>query len=562
VTVLTADLLLTDATFLTVDPLRPRASWLAVRDGRIVALGDAEDRPAARRTLRLDGATVVPGFHDAHVHTVHVGKSLTSIELRYPHVGSMEELYDAVRAAVERTPTGGWIFGENYDQNKLGGHPDIEVLDRIAPDHLVRLGHNSRHMCFVNSRVVEALGLHGAADPTGGRVDRRPDGRPSGLLLESAMELLRPLTWPIPLDTMVDYIAAAQEQYVREGVTAVQEAGIGDGLAGSSPVEALAFQQARDKGALLVRTTLMPAYAGAGPLPGAAGDRAYGFGLGLRTGFGDTWLRLGPLKVFSDGSLIGRSAAMKDGFTDDPCNHGMLALAEGELERIILDAHVGGWQVATHAIGDRAVDAAIEAYAAALEALPRHDHRHRIEHAGIAGDAAVARMAALGLIPDPQGRFIGELGDGMIAALGPERVHHCYRGRSLLDAGIELPGSSDRPVVDGAPLRGIHDMVNRRTDSGQDFAVEEALTAAEALRAYTYGSAHAAFLEQQMGSLAPGRLADLAVLSDDLTRVAPQRIRDIEVLATVIEGRFAFDSAGQWRHDTDQHAGGRDTRCS
>ncbi len=553
---MTFDLLLADASFLTVDPRRPRAAWLAVHHGRIVAVGDGDDRPSARRTLRLDGATVVPGFHDAHVHTVHFGKSLTSIELRHPQVRSLEELYDAVRAAVEKTPKGSWIFGENYDQNKIGGHPVLDVLDRLAPDHLVRLGHNSRHMCFVNSRVIEALDLQDAEDPIGGRVDRRPDGSPSGLLLESAMELLRPLTWPIPVETMVDYVAAAHEQYVREGLTAVQEAGIGDGLAGSSPVEALAFQEARRRGSLRVRTTLMPAYAGARPLPGAAGDHAYGFGLGLRTGFGDAWLRLGPLKVFSDGSLIGRSAAMNEGFSDDPCNHGLLALAEGELERIILDAHTGGWQVATHAIGDRAVDAVIEAYAAALEAVPRRDHRHRIEHAGIASDAAVARMAALGVIPDPQGRFIGELGDGIIAALGPDRLPACYRGRSLLDAGIELPGSSDRPVVDGGPLRGIHDMVNRRTDSGRDFARQEALTPEQALRAYTYGSAHATFLEHDMGSLEVGKLADLAVLSDDLTTMAPERIRDIEVLATVIDGHVVFDSTGQWDSEVDQQSGG------
>jgi predicted amidohydrolase YtcJ len=554
-TALIPDLLLTDATFRTVDPRRPRADWVAVHHGRIVALGDGDDRPPARRTVCLGGATVVPGFHDAHNHTVLYGKSLTGIELRHPEVRTLDELYEAVRGAARRAPAGSWIYGENYDQNKLGGHPSLEALDRVAPDHLVRLGHSSRHMCFVNSRVIDELGLHDAQDPTGGRVDRRPDGRPSGLLQESAMELLRPLTWPIPVDTMVDHIAAAHAQYVREGLTAVQEAGIGGGLAGASPVEAFAYQEARRRGLLRVRTTLMPAYVGARSLPGATGDDVHGFGLGLLTGFGDAWLRLGPLKVFSDGSLIGRSAAMNDGFADDPCNHGLLALAEGELERIIMDAHRGGWQIATHAIGDRAVDEVVQAYAAALAAVPRADHRHRIEHAGIASDAAVARMATLGLIPNPQGRFIGELGDGMITALGPERVLQCYRGRSLLDAGIELPGSSDRPVVDGAPLRGIHDMVNRRTDSGQELAPHEALTPEQALRAYTYGSAHATFLEGHLGSLEPGKLADLTVLSDDPTTVAPERIRDIEVLATVIEGHAAFDATGRWDADLVDAAG-------
>lgn len=541
------DLLVTTGTILTVDDRRPRASWMAVLGGRVVALGErTEDAPEAKRTLDLRGATVVPGFHDAHNHTIHYGKSLTSIDLRHPKVSSIDELYELVRQAAERQPKGAWIFGENYDQNKLGSHPQLEQLDRVAPDHFVRLGHTSRHMCFVNSRALQALDIAQAADPTGGRVERTADGRPTGLLMESAMELLRPLTWPMPLESMVDCIASAHRQYLSEGLTAVQEAGVGQSLAGSSPAEAYAFQVARQRGLLGVRTTMMPAFVGAEPIPGANGEDAFGFGLGMITGFGDLWLRLGPMKVYSDGSLIGRSAAMNDDFTDDPCNHGLLAFEPGELEKLLVAAHRGGWQIATHAIGDRAVDDVLDVYARALRESPRQDHRHRIEHAGVASDEAVARMAELGVIPDPQGRFIGEIGDGMIRALGPARVAQCYRGRSFLEAGIELPGSSDRPVVDGAPLLGIHDMVNRRTDTGQEFAPQEALTPEQALRAYTYGSAYSTFLESEMGSLAPGKVADFAVLSEDLTQIPQERIRDIEVLGTFIDGRAAFDPSGQW----------------
>lgn len=546
--VLEPDLLITDAAVLTVDPARPRAAWVAVHGGRVAAVGAAgDDAPAARRRVSLDGATLVPGFHDAHNHTVHYGRSLTSLELRHPHVADLHQLYDVVAEAARALPPGSWIFGENYDQNKLGGHPSLEQLDRVAPDHLVRLGHNSRHMCFVNSRVLRELDIDSAPDPTGGRVDRDAQGRPTGLLLESAQELLRPLTWPVPIERMVEYIRAAHRQYLSEGLTAVQEAGIGAGLAGSGPAEALAFQTARDRAVLGVRTTLMPAGTGAHAIEGAEGDAAFGYGLGLVSGFGDLWLRLGPMKLFSDGSLIGRSAAMNDGFADDPCNHGMLAMEPGELAERILAAHRGGWQIATHAIGDRAVDEVVEAYAAALRDTPREGHRHRIEHAGIASDRAVRRMAELGLVPTPQGRFVGELGDGMIRALGPQRIVQCYRGRSLLDAGIELPGSSDRPVVDGAPLKGIHDMVNRRTDSGQELAPQEALTPEQALRAYTHGSAYAAFLEQHMGSITPGKVADFAVLSRDLTAVDPTQIRDIEVVATVVDGHAAFDPTGLWK---------------
>lgn len=544
---LVPDLLITDASILTINPEQPRASWMAVRDGRILAVGTGpEDAPTARRKVSLGGATVVPGFHDAHNHTVPYGQSLTSVDLRSPEVSTLDELYHRVAVAAARQPEGTWIFGENYDQNKLGGHPLLERLDRVAPAHFVRLGHNSRHMCFVNSRVLRELDIDHTANPDGGRIDRAASGLPTGLLLESAMELVRPLTWPVPLETMVDCIEAAHRQYLSEGLTAVQEAGVGQGLAGSSPTEAYAFQVARDRGLLGVRTTLMPSFVGAELIHGADGDDAFGFGLGMVSGFGDLWLRLGPLKVFSDGSLIGRSAAMHQDYSDEPCNHGQLTLGPGQLEQTLLAAHRGGWQIATHAIGDRAVDEVLAVYARCLAQVPREDHRHRIEHAGVASDEAVRRMAELGVIPNPQGRFIGELGDGMIRALGPERVSECYRGQSFLTVGIELPGSSDRPVVDGAPLLAIHDMVNRLTDSGEEFALDEALMPEQALRSYTYGSAYATFLESEMGSLKPGKVADFVVLSDDLTRIEPARIREIQVLATFIDGRAVFDPSGDW----------------
>jgi predicted amidohydrolase YtcJ len=214
------------------------------------------------------------------------------------------------------------------------------------------------------------------------------------------------------------------------------------------------------------------------------------------------------------------------------------------LRRIITRAHRAGWQVATHAIGDRAVATVLDIYQDALAAHPRSDHRHRIEHCGVCRPEDVRRLAALGVIPVPQGRFISEIGDGMLEALGPVRSTWCYRQRSFLDAGLLVPGSSDRPVVNGAPLLGIHDMVNQRTASGRPFNRAEALTPEEAIRCYTLHSARAAFREGDLGSLAPGKLADFAVLSADPTAIAPESIAAIEVLATVVGGRVAHDRMG------------------
>jgi hypothetical protein len=207
---------------------------------------------------------------------------------------------------------------------------------------------------------------------------------------------------------------------------------------------------------------------------------------------------------------------------------------------VIIAAHQAGWRVAAHAIGDRAIDLALDAFDAANSKYPRADPRHRIEHFAAARPDQVARVAALGVIPVGQGRFATELGDGMLSSVGADRASWLYRQRSLLDAGVVLPGSSDRPVVTGTPLLGIHDMVNRRSASGAPFNAAEAVTAAEALRAYTWGSAYASKAEHAKGSVEVGKLADFTVLSEDPTAVSPGRIAGLEVVATVIDGQFRY----------------------
>jgi hypothetical protein len=323
----------------------------------------------------------------------------------------------------------------------------------------------------------------------------------------------------------------------------VQEAGIGGGLVGETPAELAAYQLARERGVLRVRSTVMVAASVLHDLPDGAG---FGLDLGLRTGLGDEWLRIGPMKLFADGSLVGRTCAMHEPFAGadpdagGPENRGYFQVPEDELARTIRLAHDAGWQIATHAIGDRAVTVVLDAYEAALAASPRADHRHRIEHCAVLQPAELTRLASLGLIASPQGRFVNELGDGMRAALGEARVPWCYRLRSVLDAGVVLPASSDRPVVNGAPLLGLPDMVRRRTSSGAPFSPEEAITPAEALRAYTYGSAYATFAEDRLGTLEPGKLADFAVLSGN--PLDESGMDDLRVLATAVGGELRYEA--------------------
>jgi hypothetical protein len=541
---LAVDLLLVNASVLTLDPRRPRATAIAISGGRIHHLPAGPAQVRATRVADLGGATVIPGFYDAHNHMVAFGMSLGEVDLRSPGVADLGQLYAAVAARAAGTEDGGWVIGSGYDQNKLGGHPDRDALDRAAPGRRVWLRHTSGHMCVVNSPVLADLGLDtGPKDVRGGRIVTDQAGRPTGLLEEQAQQLVGALVSPHPVSELADAIDRAGSHYLAEGITSCTEAGIGGGWIGQSPVELAAYQAARDSGRLRVRTELMIASDALHPLGSHPGDGLeLGLDLGLRTGFGDDWLRLGAMKIFTDGSLVGHTAAMHDDYASTPGEYGYLQASPTDLRATIIAAHRSGWQVAAHAIGDRAIDLALDAYAAAQARYPRPDPRHRIEHFAASRPDQVTRAARLGVIAVPQGRFASELGDGMLAAVGRDRHSWLYRQQTLLQAGMTLPGSSDRPVVQGAPLPGIADMVNRRTAAGEPFNPGEAITAGQALRAYTAGSAYASHQEHLKGSITPGKLADLAVLSEDPTEVSPDRIAGIAVLATFVDGLCRYSS--------------------
>jgi predicted amidohydrolase YtcJ len=543
------DLVLDNANVLTIDPSRPRAGSIGIVGERIVAVagrGELAGQPAGT-TVDLDGRFVVPGFNDAHNHMQAYGATLNEVPLQPGVVGSIEELVAAIGERAAVTPAGAWIVGAGYDHNKLAErrHPTCYELDRVSPAHPVLLNHTSGHFATLNTAAMRLARVGEVDVPAGGVVALGEDGLPNGLLEEQAQQLVRTLLHPRSITAMVSNLGAASDRYLAEGITSCQEAGVGGILGTAEPLEVAAYQQARRTGRLRVRMTLM---ASVDTLHGADhhGDDADPFtlDLGLHTGFGDDWLRFGPTKIFADGSLMGRTAAMFDDFEGEPGNNGYFQMPEDRLHRLILDAHRSGWQVATHAIGDRAVSSVLDAYEDALRRHPRADHRHRIEHCGMCRSTDVARIAGLGVIPVPQARFTSEIGDGMLDAVGPDRAADCYRERSFLDAGITVPGSSDRPVVNGAPLLGIHDLVNRRTAAGRSFNPHEALTPEEAIAAYTLGSATAAFDEGRKGSIAAGKLADLVVLDRDLTSIEPDAIADGAVLATMVAGRFEYDAAG------------------
>lgn len=548
------DVIFSNGVFHTQDREHPVAHSVGVHQGRVISLDDELAPELFERVVDLKGAAVVPGFHDAHCHLSFLGEALVQLDLRPASVSTMAELIATVADAAAQAGPGEWIMGQGYDQNYLDGqHPTAAALDGVAPDNPVWLWHNSRHMAVVNTKAFEAAGYPGRKGftiPEGGDVPLDDNGAALGLLQETARGLVQEAIPAKSTERVADQIAAACDAALSAGITSITEPGLGSPAnLGQSFTDLAAYQLARDQGRLRVRATVMPYLTTLHPIdptgrtvadeyPGEG--RPFGLDLGLRSGMGDDWLRIGAVKVLSDGSLIGRSAFMTEDYAADAeqgtHNVGYLQFPRQWLERRLIAAHRNGWQLAVHAIGDGAVDVVLDIFEKAQKEAPREDARMRIEHFGVTSDEQVARAARLGVVPVPQGRFVNELGDGMAKALGERRTRMCYRMRSLLDAGMVVPGSTDAPVVDYPPLDNIHDMVNRRTASGAQFVPEERISVAEAVHAYTVGSAYASHCEDVKGSLTPGKLADFVVLSEDVYEVDPGTIKDIEITATVVGG--------------------------
>ncbi|HSE71715.1 MAG TPA: amidohydrolase [Nocardioidaceae bacterium] len=529
------DLLVHNADIITLDPARPRARTLAVHHGRVLAL-DPEQPVTAATTVDAQGATVTPGFGDAHNHMAWFGLALDEIDLGA--ATSLDEVYELVAARAETLENDAMVVGSGYDDTRLGGHPHRRILDRVAGGRPVWLKHRSGHVCAVSSALLSRAGiLDGrAAVPEGGVVVQDQDG-PTGVLEEQAQNLVVDLVVPYPVRTLHDAVARASRVFAAEGLTHVTEAGIGHGWLGKSALELSAYQRAREEGELAVRVQLMPTASALHDLRGhAEDDMRFGLDLGIRTGFGDDRVRIGPMKIWLDGSLVAHTAAVTEPFCD--CGHGSGYFQDdpATMRQRLLDAHEGGWRVAAHAIGDRAVDLALDAFEEAQKRRPRPDVRHRIEHAGITRPDQVARMATLGVTPVPQHRFLHDIGDTMVAAVGAGRVDQLYRHARFLAAGLRVPGSSDRPVADGRPLAGMQSMVERLSDTGSLIGPDERVDAETALRSYTVDAAWVAGEEHQRGTLTPGKLADFVLLGDDITAVDSSRISSTQVVATFLGG--------------------------
>jgi predicted amidohydrolase YtcJ len=527
------DLVLHNANFLTMDARRPRAEAVAIAGERIVAVGSNQDvlGLAVSSTLKVDlgGKTAVPGFIDAHCHPAYSGRShlrFIDCDLR-----SIEAIQAAVRERAARTPPGEWVCGFKYDDTKTAERRFItrDDLDAAAPNHPVYISHRGGHTSYVNSLALERVGITEASpDPPGGRLVRDPQsGRLTGRLLERAVEAFEK-TIPAFGSTSRDEDRAAikliTQMFAKAGVTSSTDAY-------GSPDDLRAYQDAREAGELSARITCMIGYTHLDRMLAA----------GLRTGFGDAWIRIGAMKATCDGSISERTARLSQPYVGRPDDFGMIVADADELYTHGRKAHEAGWQLGIHANGDVGIGMVLDLYERLQRELPRRDPRFRIEHCTVVDDKLVQRMKALGVIPTPFSTYVYFHGEKM-REYGEERLDSMFALRSFLDAGIRPTLASDYPPGPFEPMMALQSMVTRADMTGKVWGPRQKISVEEALRVCTLNGAWASFEEHDKGSLEPGKLADLVVLGRDPLAEDPGTLVTIPVERTMAGGRWVYES--------------------
>ena len=541
------DLILTNGRVLTADADDREAEAVAVWRGRIVAAGTSRDVMALRNgrteVVDLAGRTVLPGLTDPHVHFADGAAAMMHrVDCRdfYSNVRAIPQIIEKIKAQAAHQPKGSWIIAHGSPMQDFRmpekRFPNRFELDEAAPDHPVSINFGA-HITIANSKALELAGVNSEmAPPAGGAIEFDPaSGAPTGKLVERAQFLIKNIMGDYTYDQVKDGIIFAAERCLARGITSIH-----DIVTNNQAVRA--YQELVAEGRLPLRVSLLIR------VIEAAIQKESLLNLGLKTGFGDDWLRIGGVKMSIDGGITGHVAKFYEPYVDDPCHEGLIRIEQDELDETVMAYHLAGHRCCIHAIGDEAMDMALRALEKALAASPRDNHRHRIEHLGnwMVDDERLDILKRTGIIPVPNIPFMHYIWESLVACIGEERLQDSFNLRTMIDAGLPITSGSDGPAY--WPLDALRDLgtaVSRHTWTGTVVGPDQAIPLNQAIRMFTINAAYNAFEERVKGSIEAGKLADLCVLGGDIQQTPPEKIKDIPVDMTVLDGNIVYVRDGQ-----------------
>jgi len=534
-----ADTIIKNGKVLTVNSGDEIAEAVAILGNRILAVGSNDEMEEFlgehTQVIDADWKTVMPGFIDAHIHVGMYGLlDHGIINVAYPKVHSIADIQRLIREDAARKKPGEWIKLNGYDHNKLEEkrHPTKEELDEAAPNNPVQLTRCCAHMGVYNTLALEVAGVRSADQFAPDEVVLNEDGSLHGLLKETAHMSTSTKVEYSHEELVAGYVNAS-EHLLSMGVTSAHDAGAW------GAVSTRAMQDACLSGAVKARINMM-VFDMFGKESGIQYIDSF-IATGIHTGCGNEKFRIGPVKLMLDGSSSGPSSAVIEGYTHDPENHGIQVWTQEEADEAILKAHKAGFQVTAHAVGDKAVTIIVNAIEKALQAAPRADHRHRIEHCGLTNPELIARIAALGIVPVSNPSFISINGTDYNRYYG-QRVDRMFPLKSYLESGVITAIGSDAPITEPNPMNSLYGALNRKDQKTGDLTGPcQRIAILDAIRMFTYNGAYVSFEEGVKGSLEPGKLADIVILDQDLLTYPTEQIRQVQVVRTLVDGVTVFE---------------------
>jgi predicted amidohydrolase YtcJ len=533
-----ADLILRNGKIVTMDAARSIVSSLAVRDGKILATGNDSEiaacSAARTQTIDLKGQTVLPGLIDVHTHALSWAEGLlqNDFDPGYPKVHSIAEIVKLVGERASSYPAGQWIRGSGWDESKLSEHRFItrKDLDAVSPNNPVWIEHFTGHMLVVNSRALKLAHItRDTPTPSGGVIDKDDSGEPTGVLKDNAQGLMQPALPSDAPDLALRATRVVGEKALATGLTTIHDICV--------PAEGIrAYQTAHKNGSLKLRVQMAPLVSNLDDANALANGGVY-------TGFGDDVLKFGAVKMFADGGMAAKTIAVYEPAEGEPGNLGLLIWKSEDMQKAHHILAGAGWQLETHAIGDRAIDEVLDSYQSVMKDLDLKEPRFRIVHSGIATPAVQKRMRELHVLADSNPAFVYWIG-AYFSKYGARRTRWSYPAKSYFENGIVAAGTSDVPVTPISPWWGIWAAVERRElHSGQAIAPEERITVLQALEMYTRNPAYIGFEENQKGSLERGKFADFIVVDRDVLSVPSEQLKDVQVLKTFVGGELVYQNA-------------------